>query len=82
MPARTCPVCKSTVRVPDGKAGQSFPCPECGESVTASGSSAKMKRDRTRPRKPTAAATFLTALAVVFAGGALLLAWYWFARQG
>jgi predicted RNA-binding Zn-ribbon protein involved in translation (DUF1610 family) len=83
MPARTCRVCGSTVRVPDDKVGQSFTCPECGEPVAASGSSAKMKRDRKRPRKPsTRVASIITALAVVFAGGALLLAWRWFARRG
>jgi predicted RNA-binding Zn-ribbon protein involved in translation (DUF1610 family) len=82
MPARTCSVCKSTVRVPDGKVGQSFTCPECGEPITASGSSAKMKRDRARPRKPSKTiAVLITALSVAFGAAALLLAWHWLVRR-
>jgi len=59
VPARTCPVCASTVRVPDGKAGQTFECPECGEPVSASerpGSRGrKIVPDRKQPVKPVAA---------------------------
>jgi predicted RNA-binding Zn-ribbon protein involved in translation (DUF1610 family) len=83
MPARTCAVCGSTVRVPDDKMGQTFNCPECGEPVTASGSSAKMKRGRTQPRKPsTHWAAVLTGLAIIFAAAVLLLCWHWFVRRG
>jgi hypothetical protein len=80
VPARTCAICGSTVRVPDGFAGRTFECPECSSGIAAPRGSRRPKRDRTRPRAPSWGFIVL-AFGLTVAATALLLAGIWLARR-
>ena len=69
MPARTCLICESNVRVPDGFAGRSFNCPECGEPIVPAGSRRGIARER-----PTLRKSFrrFAAVLMTFAMGAVM----------
>jgi hypothetical protein len=84
VPARTCPVCASTVRVPDGKAGKGFDCPECGEPLDATDTARerpkRMTRERPTPAKQLPGVAVPVAVAVlIIVADVVLLAWLWLA---